>query len=34
MLRLSAQLPEEAQSEVVLEPGEAYYFLQIRKPSA
>ena len=31
MLRLAALLPEGAEVDVVLEPGEAYYFLTIRK---
>jgi hypothetical protein len=33
MLRLAAQVPPGAHSEVAVEPGEAYYFLQVRKPA-
>jgi extracellular factor (EF) 3-hydroxypalmitic acid methyl ester biosynthesis protein len=33
MRRLGARLPEGAEIEVVLEPGEAYYFLLARKPA-
>lgn len=32
MLRLAARLPEGAEVEVTLEPGNAYYFLMIRRP--
>lgn len=32
MARLSADLPAEARTDVVLEPGEAYWFLTVRKP--
>jgi len=31
MLRLAALLPESAEVDVVMEPGNAYYFLTIRK---
>ena len=32
VLRLAALLPENAEVDVVLEPGKAYYFLTVRKP--
>ena len=32
MLRLAARLPEDAQVEVVTEPGGAYYYLLARRP--
>ena len=32
VLRMAALLPKNAEVDVVLEPGEAYYFLTIRKP--
>jgi len=34
VLRLGGRLPDNAEVEVVIEPGKAYYFLNVRKPDA